>query len=181
MAIIDGTADSDFLPGTSDDDTISGYESDDFLRGLGGNDTLYGGTENDQLNGGEGDDIISGDDGIDRASFYDYTHTITTGCTVSLLLAGIAQDTGHGMDTLRGIENLSGTQYSDTLRGDAGDNWLWGQSADFDGTRLANGDTLYGGNGNDLMTVGSGDNFLYGGNGNDSVACSMRTARWTCR
>lgn len=171
MAIIDGTPDSDFLPGTTDDDTIRGFESDDFLRGLGGNDTLYGGSENDELAGGEGDDVMSGDDGVDRVSFYDYTHTVFTGATASLLIVGVAQNTGHGMDTLRGIEHLSGTQFSDVLTGDAGDNWLWGQSIDFDGvTRLANGDTLSGGDGNDLLTVGSGDNVLKGGAGNDSVA-----------
>jgi trimeric autotransporter adhesin len=171
MAIIDGTADSDVLRGTNDDDTINGFESDDFIKARDGNDMLFGGSGNDELVGGEGDDLVNGDDGIDRASFYDYGHTVFIGCTVSLLLMGVPQDTGHGMDKLIGIEHLSGTQFSDVLTGDDGDNWLWGQSLDFDlVTRTENADTLYGGGGNDLLTVGGGDNILKGGDGTDTVA-----------
>ncbi|WP_343525506.1 cadherin domain-containing protein [Sphingomonas sp.] len=60
---------------------------------------------------------------------------------------------GSGLvtDTLSGIENLTGTDYADTLTGDRGDN------------------TLNGGLGNDILTGGAGDDVLIGGAGADAL------------
>ena len=60
-----------------------------------------------------GDDTYIGGDGVDGISF-SYTN-VANGVKADLL-TGIA--TGHGTDTLDGIENLSGTPYRDTLLGD---------------------------------------------------------------
>ena len=57
--------------------------------------------------------------------------------TVDLNLQGTAQDTGQGMDTLIGIENVSGSIYGDHLVGDEGDNVLWGSAS-----TLGGGETL---------------------------------------
>ncbi|ESR25656.1 Alkaline phosphatase [Lutibaculum baratangense AMV1] len=61
-------------------------------------------------------------------------------------------------DTLYSIENLVGSNFGDTLAGDAGANTLHG---------LGGNDTLNGGAGNDTLYGGDGDDRLIGGLGND--------------
>ena len=164
-----GSAFDDALIGNDLDNVLTGGDGNDGLRGRGGNDTLLAGNGNDFLNGGLGNDIINGGAGYDRAAFYT---DATAGVTVDLNLQGVAQDTSQGMDTLIGIENLSGTGFGDTLTGDGGDNWLWGSASTLtDGTIVTtNNDTLDGGGGNDLLTVGIGNHSLTGGSGTDTVA-----------
>jgi Ca2+-binding RTX toxin-like protein len=186
MAIIDGTNGNDILIGTPGDDTINGLAGNDILRGRAGNDVLngdddhdflVGGDDNDALNGGsgddylrggEGDDTIDGGAGWDRAAFTVLTNNpaigetgVQSGATVDLNIQGIAQNTGHGMDTLIGIEHVSGTAYDDTLIGNGGDNWIWGEGGN---------DTLLGGGGNDLITVDAGNSTLDGGTGTDTAS-----------
>ena len=182
---IDGTPGDDVLIGTSGDDTINGFggndiergragndtlngdEGHDYLVGGDGNDTLNGGTGDDYLRGGEGDDIIDGGAGYDRAAFTVLVDNpaigetgVQVGATVDLNIQGVAQDTGHGMDTLINIEHVSGTAYNDVLTGDAGDNWIWGEGGD---------DILSGGGGNDLISVDAGNSVLDGGTGIDTA------------
>ncbi len=85
---------------------------------------------------------------------------VQVGATVDLNIQGVAQDTGHGMDTLIGIENVSGTAYDDTLIGNSGDNWIWGEGGN---------DDLQGGDGNDLVETDTGNSVLDGGTGNDTA------------
>jgi len=183
---IDGTPDDDLLIGTSGDDTINGFAGNDVIRARAGNDilngddghdflvggddndTLNGGNGDDYLRGGEGNDTIDGGAGFDRAAFTVLVNSpgigetgVQTGATVDLNIQGVAQDTGHGMDTLIGIENVSGTAYADTLTGNGGDNWIWGEGGN---------DTLSGGGGNDLVETDTGNSTLDGGTGNDTAA-----------
>jgi serralysin len=185
MAIIDGTASDNFLIGTAGDDTINGYAGNDVERAFAGNDTLngddghdylvggdgddglHGGSGDDYLRGGEGNDLLDGGDGFDRASFTVLVDDpsigetgVQTGATVDLNIQGVAQDTGHGMDTLIGIENVSGTAYADTLIGDATDNWIWGEDGN---------DSLQGGGGNDLVETDAGNSVMDGGAGIDTA------------
>ena len=185
MPTIDGTAGDDFLVGTEDSDTINGYQGNDAIRGRGGddllnggdghdfivggdgNDTLDGGNDDDYLRGGEGDDVIAGGAGYDRAAFTVLVNDpsigetgVQTGATVNLNLQGSAQNTGHGMDTLTGIEHVSGTAYNDILIGDSNDNWIWGEGGD---------DVLQGGGGNDLIETDAGNSVLDGGSGVDTA------------
>ena len=93
-------------------------------------------------------------------------------------------------DTLRNIENATGSPYDDTLAGDTnaanilkggeGDDTLYGSNDDTNGTQRTSSsssaildDRLYGGDGddvlegkvgNDLLEGGAGDDALYGGN-----------------
>lgn len=186
MATINGTAGDDFLVGTPDDDTINGFDGNDIERGRGGNDilngdnghdflvggdgndTLNGGNEDDYLRGGEGDDLIAGGAGFDRAAFTVLINDpsigetgVQTGATVDLNLQGVPQNTGHGMDTLTGIEHVSGTAYDDILIGDGNDNWIWGEGGN---------DNLQGGGGNDLVETDAGNSVLDGGSGVDTAA-----------
>ncbi len=183
---IDGTPGDDGLVGTPGDDTINGFAGNDVLRGRAGNDTLngdedhdflVGGDDNDTLNGGsgddylrggEGDDVINGGVGWDRAAFTVLVDNpaigesgVQVGATVDLNIQGVAQNTGHGMDTLIDIEHVSGTAYADTLTGNAGDNWIWGEGGD---------DVLSGGGGNDLIEVDAGNATLSGGTGTDTAS-----------
>ena len=67
---------------------------------------------------------------------------------------------GGGNDTIDG--GLGG----DVLYGDAGDDLIYG--GQFDTSRKAASDTIYGGDGNDiLITTNANGQYLYGGNGND--------------
>ena len=68
------------------------------------------------------------------------------------LAAGTAS--GEGSDTLSGVENPSGSRFSDTLTGDSADNWLEGG---------ADSDTLNGGDGNDTLKGGTSNDTLIGG------------------
>ena len=186
MANIIGTSGDDNLAGTNSDDTISGLEGNDILVGLGGEDTLdggdgddvlrgrdgndtsLGGAGNDYLQGGEGDDVIDGGNGFDRVAMSLIATDLQVGATVDLAIQGVAQNTGHGLDTLIGIEHVSGTIYGDTLSGDAGANWLWGGVAGPGGT--SGDDVLSGRGGDDLLEVSVGNHTLDGGSEIDTVS-----------
>jgi Ca2+-binding RTX toxin-like protein len=71
------------------------------------------------------------------------------------------------MDTLIGIEHVSGTIFDDTLIGDGGDNWIWGGS---NGSGVTGNDTLSGNGGNDLIWVGTGNHTLDGGADSDTLS-----------
>ncbi len=163
---IEGYAGHDGILGRGGDDDISGNEGDDYIRGDPGNDGCYGNEGNDYLRGGDGNDTMSGHAGFDRAAFFDSP----VGVHVSLLLMGVAQDTGQGIDFLFEIEHLSGTRYNDRLIGDAGDNWLWGDVSAFDPPTGGGNDTLVGNEGDDLLDVATGNHRLIGGDGIDAVS-----------
>jgi Ca2+-binding RTX toxin-like protein len=161
--VLEGRGGDDVLVGFFGDDTLRGGFGEDILRGRDDNDLLYGDDGADMLQGGEGNDLMDGGDGFDRANFFLSQPTdAQVGATVDLSVQGVAQDTGHGMDTLVGIEHVSGTLLGDTLTGDGGANWIWGQGG---------GDTLNGAGGDDLLETGSvGDNNLNGGDGVDTAS-----------
>jgi serralysin len=125
----------------------------DSLFGDSGNDILQGGAGTDQLTGGAGDDRIDGGSGSDRAYF---TGTLAT--TVNLGLTA-AQNTGHGADTLTGIEHVTSGSGNDRLTGNALGNSLVSGSGN---------DTLSGGAGNDVLEGGAGIDQLTGGTGRDA-------------
>ena len=158
-----GLAGNDTIQGRAGDDRIEGGEGNDALHGQQGNDLLIGGAGHDFFRGGTGDDLIDGGDGFDRVSFFPSPgDPIGTGVTVSLLLQGSPQDTGHGWDTLVGIEALSGTPFDDVLIGDHGANWLIASAG--------NGDSLTGNGGDDLLELANGDHLADGGNGVDTAS-----------
>jgi Ca2+-binding RTX toxin-like protein len=139
MATITGTAASDDLSGTTGDDVIYGLGSGDSLAGLEGDDVLEG---------GEGEDVLSGSGGTDTASYRDKDERVwvkLSGSNAGQARAGGVD--GPVEDTLWGIENLWGSDYSDHLIGDDGDNALNG---------YAGSDTLRGGGGIDRLEGGDG-------------------------
>jgi len=180
MPTFNGTPGDDSLFGTPADDDLHGFGGNDgiiagdgndlldggnghdFMRGQVGNDQLFGGADDDYLDGGDGDDLLDGGSGLDRAA---YSVGALAGVTVDLNIQGLAQNTGRGMDTLVGIEHVSGTRFNDVLTGNAGDNWIWGGS---DGSGVTGNDILSAGGGNDLVQVGTGNHSADGGSGNDT-------------
>ena len=55
---------------------------------------------------------------------------------------------------------MSGSNFGDNLRGNAGSNTIWGENGN---------DSIYGRDGNDVLNGGLGGDWLYGGNGNDRL------------
>jgi Ca2+-binding RTX toxin-like protein/V8-like Glu-specific endopeptidase len=152
--IINGTTADETLSGTAGGDAIYGWDGADNLFGEDGDDFLSGGDGDDSLEGGPGDDTIDGGNGIDAAVYlWD-----ASGVSVNLALGSA---TGAGADTLTGIENVYGSNFSDVLIGDEGDNYLLGGSGD---------DVISGGDGNDLLEGGAGNDSLDGGAGTQDCA-----------
>jgi Ca2+-binding RTX toxin-like protein len=87
--------------------------------------SLTGNRLDNLLYAGAGDNTLSGDEGNDTVS-YSYGVSGTTGVTVSLGLPTAQSTRGSGTDLLSGIENLTGSAYSDTLTGDSRTNILTG-------------------------------------------------------
>ncbi|MCX7378883.1 MAG: hypothetical protein NTY94_19300 [Alphaproteobacteria bacterium] len=120
--------------GFGDTDTLAGFEDVRGSNALAG-DTLTGDGNNNRFQGLNGADVINGAGGIDTV---DYTRDIAdggaAGVTVNLgsggLGKGSATDGFGSVDTLLGIENANGTEFADTLTGDAGANVLQGGLGD---------------------------------------------------
>ncbi|HAC64310.1 MAG TPA: hypothetical protein DCF68_12410 [Cyanothece sp. UBA12306] len=141
-------------------DEINGFDGDDTLDGGEGDDILNGGNGNDILDGGNGNDILDGGEGNDTASFA----SARQGFTVELDGANLSSAEGENNDfddkTLQNIENIIGSDFADTLRGDGNANRLEGGKGN---------DLLEGYNGNDILSGGEGDDILNGEDGRDRV------------
>lgn len=159
------------LGGSSFDDVLIGDDrlnyfyargGDDIIYGGGGQDVIDGGAGNDHIYGGLGGDVMTGGDGFDLVR-YD--------STASAIIVDLAYEVGSGGeaegDTYSGIEGVVGGRFSDTIRGDAQANVLYGQDGDDILDGRAGDDRIYGGAGNDHIYDGAGADLLDGGEGFD--------------
>ncbi len=162
----------DLVFGGDGNDRIFGYDGEDELYGEEGNDTIYGMDGDDIVNGGNGDDILHGDgqsfaytgndiliggagadtlygnSGNDTADYSDSN----AGVNVSLVPNAIGSG-GHAEgDTLISIENLIGSDSSDSAHRD----YLYGNSFDNHLQGMAGNDILEGGAGADIIDGGAG-------------------------
>ncbi|WP_299919398.1 DUF4214 domain-containing protein [uncultured Roseobacter sp.] len=173
---------SDQIHGNDGQDTLHGGSGDDHLFGGGGVDILYGNSGDDVLDGGGNADVLDGGEGFDKARY----QTSSAAVIVDLAAGSGTQGFAQG-DTYTSIEGVIGSQYSDQIYGDDGDNvidglkgndvayggagddriWL-GEGADR-GEGGAGDDNLYGYDGNDMLYGGIGDDVLVGQNGEDSL------------
>jgi Ca2+-binding RTX toxin-like protein len=147
-----GDADGDTLAGfesargSAHDDTLVGTGDANVLNGAGGNDSLEGSGGDDILVDGGGDDVLNGGAGFDTA---DYSSAPSG---VSVTINGASQQTGGaGLDTLTGMEALTGSAFADTLVGSVGGDRLEGGAGDDIVRGLAGSDTLIGGAGLDVV------------------------------
>ncbi|MES1147711.1 MAG: hypothetical protein ABUL53_00855, partial [Bradyrhizobium guangdongense] len=92
------------------------------LRGSSYDDTLAG-NGNSILEGGPGDDNLNGKPGGSDTASYEHA---PSGVQVDLAISGPQDTGGAGTDKLSHIANLMGSQFNDTLAGDANDNMLTG-------------------------------------------------------
>jgi Ca2+-binding RTX toxin-like protein len=136
MAIIEGTSGSDELVSSSNGDEIYGLESDDMLTAAHNNVTLYGGSgidvlesaagaDNTTMDGGPGGDDLIGFGTNDTASYANDP----AGVVVDLSNFSAIDGTG-GIDTLFRIENVTGSDFDDSLTGDDLANVLQGGAGD---------------------------------------------------
>lgn len=147
----------DVLTGNAAANILTAGAGNDTLRGEAGDDELRGGQGDDVLDGGDGDDVLRGGLGNDTAVFSGAINT-----TVDLRVSG-PQDTGHGIDTLIGIENITSSSGDDLLIGNRAANIL---------TAGEGNDTLIGGAGDDTLSGGAGDDEIRGGAGIDTAVFS---------
>src|SRR6266704_558977 len=149
-------------PGTGGYDTVNSYLSTYTLGSnienghilAAGAANLIGNSLNNILYAGAGDNVLDGSTGIDTASYAFAGSAVT----VSLAVTTAQATGGSGSDTLTAIENLSGSNYGDTLTGNAGAN------------------TFNGGLGADTMSGGDGSDTYYVDNLGDVVSETNATA-----
>ena len=162
---LEGSKFADNLRGGSGVNFIWGGAGDDAIRGRSGDDRLYGEAGDDILLGGLGADLLDGGEGNDRASYAEAAAGVTADLANSRINTGEAEG-----DRYVSIENLQGSKFNDSLRGDAGANTLWG-GAGADSLRGRDGDDkLYGQDGDDILIGGLGADLLSGGAGIDRAS-----------
>ncbi len=154
-------------------ENVVGSDFHDALIGSGGENMLFGGEGNDKLDGGLGDDVIFGGVGADflvndenngsdlfdgGAGFdtLDYS-AMTKWVSASLI-------DGDGDDIVVDVERLLGTDYDDTLKGNAANNVLQGGAGD---------DLLQADEGDDILVYTDGYDYFYGEGGNDTADYSL--------
>ncbi|MGV3633835.1 MAG: beta strand repeat-containing protein [Pseudorhodoplanes sp.] len=121
------------------------YNAIENLIGSDFNDTLTGNTLDNVLEGGAGADKLDGGTGIDTASYANAAAGVTAN------LANAKLNTGEAAgDTYKNLENLTGSDFDDTLVGSTGVN------------------VIDGGAGNDALTGNAGLDTLTGGLGADT-------------
>ncbi len=127
-----GSVFADVILGDNNANELIGFAGDDKIAGLGGADILEGGS------------------GIDSVDYSQSGARVNVDFSTGLASGGDAQD-----DRINGFENIIGSNFNDTLKGDGNDN------------------ILIGGAGNDRLVGGLGVDTLNGGTGVDVADYSL--------
>mgnify|MGYP000865288109 CR=1 FL=1 len=185
-----GSFGDDAIYGGNGNDRIWGEDGNDVLHGGDGDDIIRGGAGNDIIDGGDGDDLIysdAGDDtikggaGIDTLSFVNAPQGVIVSTTTTGNAAGSSfvaygygfygifsnhsAASGHGNDLLSlDIENFIGSAFGDVIMGNSLDNTIWG----------GDGNDIIGSFSTDsLISFSLGNDVYYGGNGDDLLMTSL--------
>ena len=149
-----GGAGIDLVDGGGGADRISVATGLDFVFGGGGNDSIdLGGGLVNFAEGGPGNDAIRGSSALDIALYDRAPNAITAN-----LATGTS--TGHGSDTLRGLEAIIGSDFDDSLTGDANSNLLIG---------IGGNDTLDSGGNSGTLDVADNEADVVLGDGDPEV------------
>jgi Ca2+-binding RTX toxin-like protein len=135
---------------------FAGTAGNDVLNGTPANDVINGGAGDDALSGGGGNNALDGGSGNNTASY----SRAPGGVSVNLTNGTAANGYG-GTDTLRNIQNVTGSAFSDVLIGDSESNWLFGGSG--------GSDVIDGAGGSDVLIGGAGGSTLFYARGNDAI------------
>jgi Ca2+-binding RTX toxin-like protein len=131
---------------------LLGTDGPDYLSGGAGADLLFGRGGRDFLRGEPGNDLLDGGAGVDRVDYTANAH-----CPIRVdLRAGRAR--GDGVDTLRRIEGIQGSDCPDVIRGNAGSNTIRGGGGK---------DRIFGHGGKDWLIGEAGFDVIFGGPGRD--------------
>ena len=158
----DTLTDIENVTGSDFADSIQGDSADNVLEGGLGVDSLTGHGGDDILEGGAGADTLNGGAGTDTATY------TGSSAAVSIHLGSSYANYGDATgDTLTGIENVTGSDFADSLQGDNNDNVLIGGLGDDYLSGHGGDDTLEGGADDDTLESGTGNDTMVGGTGDD--------------
>ena len=146
-------AGNDTLLGGVGDDVIFGEGGNDIIRGGSGNDTLDGGAGHDTIDGGSGDDTILGGDGDDRITGGSGSDTVEGGAGNDIIDTG---GTNAGNLPDRGFPSYDGLP-----------------AVPVDPDPYDDRDTVYGGDGDDIILTGDDEDTIFGGSGNDRIDAGL--------
>lgn len=170
--LIDWSTTKDGFPDESWRLPALGTSRADVIGGSGGSDSLAGLEGDDILVGSGGGDLLAGDDGTDTVSYA----MVSNAATVNL--ATSTGDVAGAQDTLRQVENVTGSAYSDHITGSGGANVLAGEGGNDTIAGGLGADSINGGDGadylhgnadDDFVTSGLGNDVSLGGQGNDTI------------
>ena len=139
---------------------LEGGAGDDLLMGLGAADTLDGGEGSDTVDYSLSEDSVCVD--LNLAGPQTGGGEVTeTPSSIDGSNPGVWYGGNHALgDVLISIENVTGSDFNDTLIGNGDDNVLSG---------LAGDDSLIGGGGDDTLIGGAGSDTLQSGDGDDLI------------
>ena len=189
------------LAGTRGNDTLTGDANNNGLFGLGGIDVIDAGAGDDGVVIADAGSIVHGGEGNDILVLWSYSFAnalveVGGGVTIDLGSASATQDTGQGVLTISGFENISGTRFNDVLTGTDGSNGLGGSIGDdiinggagddnlygdrtftptatgatfLDDIPIPSGAAAYGTGGSDTLNGDAGADNIYGGVGDDNL------------
>jgi Ca2+-binding RTX toxin-like protein len=138
---------------------------------------LVGSTLADRFTGSDRDEkfvLFGGDDTVDAGAGVDgvsYRSSAFSSVQVDLLTyiaTGAFNEVGF-THQLRGVEDILGSQYDDTISGSDTENWLLGNDGDDSLIGLDGDDTLRGQDGDDTLLGDKGQDHLRGGGDDDSI------------
>ena len=124
-------------------ENLTGSAHADRLTGDENGNNIHGGAGNDILDGGAGGDRLDGDEGADTVTYHRSSQAVSVNLLTGQVSGGFA-----AYDHLLNIENLIGTDYNDSLTGNAERNTFEGG---------AGSDILNGGDGEDMLIYISSD------------------------
>ena len=222
--ILIGGGGVDYLYGGPGNDTLKGGAGVDYLSGGDGNDILQGGAGNDSIDAGGVNCVAAvsttkvpivpfvnatvcttafakvASVGMDTLDYSERSNPVNVDLTklaschatpavyvgeVGLSECDSIVMTGTGASAVSSVRNIRGGSGADTLTGDSQDNTIWGGNGADIISGGAGNDTLYGeggndtidGNaGNDMICGGAGTNHLYGEAGDDTLDATQGTS-----
>ncbi len=166
-------------------ENLYGSGQNDTLTGDSNANTILGDFGNDTIDGGDGNDFLDGQDGIDTVTYI----SASAGVTVDLSNTNYQDTIGAGVDRILSFENLTGSNFNDTLTGDNADNVINGgdETAGSLTNLILNGSFEDTSNGTgsgvvppDWTTIGTGWGvYAFGGGRGSDGSYSMPLGGWT--